>query len=294
MAMAIIANISCRSTSLAHQSYKHEQTGSIENKMLLGENSIEKLQQEPYGSWFNKNYADYKPDTTVCEILKSKLADKGFVIFMGTWCSDSRREVPRMLRILDYCGVNSSRIKIIMLSNQDSVYKQSPAHEERGLEIHRVPDLIVFEKGREIGRIVESPVLSLERDLLAIASKEKYSPNYGAVSILADFIKKNKTAVTRNKILELADTIKPFSKSSNELNTYGYVKMAAKEMDRAEIAFRVNAILYPGDANVFDSLGDFYLKNSNFLMAKESFQKAMQIDPANETTRKKIEQMQNN
>ena len=60
-----------------------------------------------------------------------------------------------------------------MLSNQDSVYKQSPAHEERGLEIHRVPDLDSIEKGREIGRIVESPVLSLERDLLAIASKRE-------------------------------------------------------------------------------------------------------------------------
>jgi len=294
MVIAIIANTSCHTTSVAQQSYNHEQTDSKGNKILLGENSKEKLQQEPYGTWFNKNYTDYKLDTTSCELLKSRLADKKFVIFMGTWCGDSRREVPRMFRILDYCGVKPSHIKLIMLSNQDSVYKQSPAHEELGMEIHRVPDLIVFEKKKETGRIIESPVVSIEKDLLAIASNEKYTPNYQAVSLLIDFININKTTDIEKKISELSATIRPFSKSANELNTYGYVKMAAKEMDKAEVAFRVNAVLYPGDANVFDSLGDFYLKTGRFSLAKTNFQKALQIDPSNEATRKKSEQMQNN
>jgi tetratricopeptide (TPR) repeat protein len=249
--------------------------------------------QEPYATWFNKNYADYKLDTVACELLKSKLADKQFVIFMGTWCGDSRREVPRMFRILDYCEVKPSHIRLIMVNNQDSAYKQSPAHEEVGLEIHRVPDLIVFEKKKEAGRIIESPVVTIEKDLLAIASKEKYTPNYQSVSVLMDFIKRNKKMDMVNKISELSTITKPFSKSANELNTYGYVKMAAKEMDKAEIAFRVNALLYPVDANVFDSLGDFYLKTGRFPLAKDCFQKALHIDPSNEATSKKLEQMQN-
>ncbi len=294
MVIYIVANTSCHSTSIALKSFNHEQTDSKGNKMLLGENSKEKLQQEPYGTWFNKNYAEYKLDTTACGLLKSKLAEKQFEIFMGTWCSDSRREVPRMLRILDYCGVKPSHIKLIMLSNEDSAYKESPSHEENGMEIHRVPDLIVFEKKKETGRIIESPVESIEKDLLAITSKEKYTPNYQAVSVLIDFIKTNKTTDIESEISALSATIRPSSKSANELNTYGYVKMAAKEMDKAEVAFRVNTALYPNDANTFDSLGDFYLKTGRFSLAKTNFKKALQIDPSNEATRKKLDQMQNN
>lgn len=294
MSVAIIANTSCHSKLIPQQSSAREITDSKGNKILLGKHSKENLQQEPYGDWFNKNYADYTIDTTSCEILKSRLINKEFVIFMGTWCGDSKREVPRMFKILDYCGIKSSQIKLIMLSNQDSAYKQSPAHEERGMEIHRVPDLIVFEKKKESGRIIESPVVSLEKDLLAITNGEKYTPNYEAVSILIDLIKKNKTTDNEIKISELSTMIKPISKSASELNTYGYVKMAAHEMNEAEIAFRVNTILYPQNANMFDSLGDYYIKNGSPLLAKENFQKALQIDPANEATRKKLMQLQNN
>ncbi len=181
-----------------------------------------------------------------------------------------------------------------MLSNEDSTYKQSPSHEERGLEIHRVPDLIVYKNKQESGRIIESPVISLEKDLLAIARGEKYKPNYEAVSKLIDFTETNKTKEWESKISQLSVLLKPFSTSANELNTYGYVKMAANEMDKAEIAFRLNIVLYPGNANVFDSMGDFYLKNDKILLAKENYLKALEIEPTNEATRKKMTQLQNN
>jgi hypothetical protein len=41
-----------------------------------------------------------------------------------------------------------------------------------------VPTIIVEQKGAEIGRIIEFPVTSLEKDLLTILRKEKYQPNY--------------------------------------------------------------------------------------------------------------------
>ena len=51
-------------------------------------------------------------------------------------------------------------------------------HEEAGRNIVRVPTIIVEQKGAEIGRIIEFPVTSLEKDLLTILRKEKYQPNY--------------------------------------------------------------------------------------------------------------------
>ncbi len=262
--------------------------------MLLGSCDRKALEQEPYSDWFNKNYSDYKIDTATCELLKQKLAGKSFKIFMGTWCGDSRREVPRMFKILDYCRIKSSKIQLIMLNNKDSFYKQSPQHEERGMNIHRVPDLIVFENKKEEGRIVEEPVVSLEKDLLAITSTENYSSNYKIVAILNEMLEKNKIQNSSDEIISTASAIKPFSKSANELNTFGYVKMASGEMEKAEIAFRVNIILFPDNANVFDSLGDYYSKNNNSTSAKENYEKALQLDPKKEETRKKLSLLQNN
>ena len=65
-----------------------------------------------------------------------------------------------------------------MVGNGDSLYKKSPQHEEAGKNIVRVPTIIVEQKGNEIGRIIEFPITSLEKDLLTILRKEKYQPNY--------------------------------------------------------------------------------------------------------------------
>jgi hypothetical protein len=41
-----------------------------------------------------------------------------------------------------------------------------------------VPTLIVYEKKKEIGRFIEYPVVSIEKDLLRILLKDGYVPNY--------------------------------------------------------------------------------------------------------------------
>ncbi|MBS4066008.1 MAG: thioredoxin family protein [Chitinophagaceae bacterium] len=148
------------------------------NEMLIGCCTREALSREPFAAWFNNNYFNYAVDTSLIVSLKEKMDRKQFLIFMGTWCGDSKREVPRMLKIFDYCGVKPEQVKIIMVSNADSLYKQSPNHEEKGLNILRVPTLIVYENTTEINRVIEYPVESLEKDLLRIMSRQTYKPNY--------------------------------------------------------------------------------------------------------------------
>jgi thiol-disulfide isomerase/thioredoxin len=88
---------------------------------------------------------------------------------MGTWCSDSRREVPRFLKLLDVLNFNSSAgLKIICVDDN----KKGKGDEVDGLNIELVPTFILSQKGKEIGRIIESPKLTLEKDLLGIISAE--------------------------------------------------------------------------------------------------------------------------
>jgi tetratricopeptide (TPR) repeat protein len=289
----IISTIcSCHSKMYYHSSLNKESTDANGNLMLLGRCTEERLQQAPFNSWFVKNYNDYSVDTITAEKMKSALQHKQFKIFMGTWCGDSRREVPRMFKILNYCGVQSSRIELIMLDDRESVYKQSPDHEERGMNIHRVPDFIVFGAKKEMGRIVESPIISLEKDLDKITNGEGYSPNYQAVSFLIDFFRKNNPANIGSGYSDLENKLKPLASASSELNTYGYVLMAAGEVQKAGIVFKLNTQLYPDKSNVFDSLGEYYFKTGNRSLAKENYQKVLQMEPDNKNAKKMIAQLQ--
>ena len=148
------------------------------NDMLLGKCTRAALLQSPFADWFKPNYDSYLVDSFTCNFIKPLLTGKSLTIFMGTWCGDSRREVPRVLKMLDCCGFPMNDLTLIMVGNNDSLYKRSPQHEEVGKNVVRVPTIIVAQKGAEIGRIIESPVTSLEKDLLTILRKEKYLPNY--------------------------------------------------------------------------------------------------------------------
>jgi len=149
------------------------------NEMLIGCCTREALLQEPFATWYIKNYNDYSMDTIIANEIRKNISNKQFILFLGTWCGDSRRETPRILKIFDYCNLNPEQIKLVMVSNHDSAYKQSPSHEEKGMNILRVPTLIVFENNKEINRIVESPIESIEKDLLKIVTGKKYLHNYG-------------------------------------------------------------------------------------------------------------------
>jgi thiol-disulfide isomerase/thioredoxin len=172
--LCIIINVNTSAQFIINQVTK-DKNG---NDMLLGCCTREALSREPFAAWFNNNYFNYKVDTSLIVPLKNKMDQKQFLIFMGTWCGDSKREVPRMLKILDYCGVRPEQVKIVMVSNADSLYKQSPAHEEKGLNILRVPTMIVYDNTTEINRLIEYPVESLEKDLFKIMNHQPYKPNY--------------------------------------------------------------------------------------------------------------------
>lgn len=259
--------------------------------MLIGTCTKSALQKEPFSEWFDKNYSDYKVNDTVTKKIKPLTTGKSFLLFMGTWCGDSKREIPRMLKILKDCGISKSQIKLVMVENHDSTYKQSPGHEEFGLNIHRVPTMIVYENNNELGRIVESPVVSIEKDLFAILNGENYKPNYKAVIFMDSLFKNKQTSEIENKLTEIALEVKPILKNAAELNTYGYVLMAAKKPEKAGLIFKLNMLLYPTNANMYDSMGEYYFNTGNKEAAKENYKKVLELNPKNENAKKMLEKI---
>ena len=88
-------------------------------------------------------------------------------VFLGTWCSDSAREVPRLWRALDEAGGTVPfQIHYVGVDRQ----KKEPSAPLANYEIEFVPTFIVSREGREVGRIVEVPPHGVEQDLLALLS----------------------------------------------------------------------------------------------------------------------------
>ncbi len=126
---------------------------------LVGKVQRSDFLNEPYKDWFEKGYNDYQVDTLTLDSIKNR--NFTMTIVMGTWCPDSRREVPRMFKILDNLQLPDSNVTIICLDRS----KKANNVDVSSLNIQRIPTFIVYVNGQEKGRIIEHPKTTLERDL---------------------------------------------------------------------------------------------------------------------------------
>ena len=132
--------------------------------MLYGEISRQELFAE-YPNWREK-YDKYVPNALYMDALSEKYPAVSVEIFLGTWCGDSRREVPRFLKITDISNLVDEDSIRIWAVDRDKQLESGLAREKN---IKQVATFIFLRKGKEFGRITESPVNdSLEEDILEI------------------------------------------------------------------------------------------------------------------------------
>jgi thiol-disulfide isomerase/thioredoxin len=109
---------------------------------------------------FQAQYDDYD----VGDISSVMVAELRIEVLFATWCHDSEREVPRLLKILETAGVESSAVELVALDFNKTEPKGRAALQ--GLEY--TPTFVFSVAGEEIGRIVERPDKSLEAALANI------------------------------------------------------------------------------------------------------------------------------
>jgi thiol-disulfide isomerase/thioredoxin len=144
------------------QDYKFIDDG--DETVLVGITSRTVYQDSNFADWFNMEYTNYKVDTKLIQKIGATLEGKLIKIVLGTWCSDSRREVPRFVKILDFIDFPFDKVLFINVDRE----KKGLDSETTGLNVEFVPTFIFYQDGTELGRIVESPIESLEKDLLNI------------------------------------------------------------------------------------------------------------------------------
>lgn len=142
--------------------------------MLVGEFDPEKLREEPYAKWFNPTYENYTPEPEAMETIKDNISDYEIMVFMGTWCHDSKRETPKLMKILDEADYDMDNFKIIGVDYR----KSTPDNLQDTYNIIRVPTIIFTKDGKEVNRFVEHSKVSLVQDIANIVSGKDYTNSY--------------------------------------------------------------------------------------------------------------------
>ncbi|MBT4291699.1 hypothetical protein HOD41_03335, partial [bacterium] len=104
----------------------------------------------------------------------------GIICVLGTWCEDSVREVPRFVKLLKVIENPNFKLKMLAVGRKDNELALE-WEKQNGFEvgvraeyqIEFVPTFIFYKDGVEIGRIIETPEISLEIDMSHIIGDAK-------------------------------------------------------------------------------------------------------------------------
>ncbi len=141
----------------------------LKKGVLVGFCDKQGLKKDEYGTYFNSQYELYEPADKYVKKISEKLERVEVKIVFGSWCHDSKIQLPRFIKVLDLAGYDERDLMIIGVdSNKNALLMNI-----EDLDIKRVPTFIIMQNGVELGRIIESPVKSLERDLWKIVRKAK-------------------------------------------------------------------------------------------------------------------------
>ena len=134
--------------------------------MLYGAISREQLYFD-YPDW--KQIEDeYEPSIDIIKQLTDYHDSILVDIFLGTRCSDSKREVPAFFKIMDQAGLNG-KIEINILAVDRNKKLDNGLAQKCNIEF--VPTFIFYRANEEIGRIIEMPDGLLEEDILSIIKR---------------------------------------------------------------------------------------------------------------------------
>jgi thiol-disulfide isomerase/thioredoxin len=148
-------------------------TGDNVNKGdLVGPVTEERLYRE-FPSW-QKSASSYGAKPEIVEQLRKINTKLEIVVFFGTWCGDSQSEIPKFLRIYDTVANRNFSLRMYGV---DRARRDGNGMTER-FGIEKVPTVIFFSNGKELGRIVEYPQVTMEDDFLAIVSGTDPASNY--------------------------------------------------------------------------------------------------------------------
>ena len=143
----------------------------IKDGILIGKIPLSAISDNENFKWFRKNYDRYNTKTDLAQQLATHLEKNIQIdIYLGTWCGDTRRMLPKIVKILESVNYPIEQVNFFALDRNKN---RLPFMNEE-LDISYVPTIIFYKDGKEKNRIVERHVESLESDMLKIFKSDNY------------------------------------------------------------------------------------------------------------------------
>ena len=129
---------------------------------LLGELSQEDIIAS-FPSW-EERAAGYMPDLDSITKLQALDVPVQIEVFLGTWCPDSIEHVSSFFKILDMTD------NPLLMVTYTGLPRDKEAREVyiQGKNIKKIPTFIFYLNNQEIGRIIEHPNKTIEKDMADI------------------------------------------------------------------------------------------------------------------------------
>ncbi len=138
------------------------------NGNLIGPLQKNDFLKGKHKSWFTQNYNDYTPNEKILKKIKKKIRNVTVKSFIGTWCHDSERELPRFYKIMESIEFDVTKnFQMIGITRG----KKTPDNLQEGYNIKQTPTFIFYKDNKEIGRYIEHSKKSIEKDILKILTK---------------------------------------------------------------------------------------------------------------------------
>jgi hypothetical protein len=129
--------------------------------ILYGECDRNGFVMPEFADWFNEEYNSYAVNDEVF-VPGHDIKFDSIYVFLGTWCEDSHREVPRFVKIMDHQYFSGIDIKYFCLDGN----KAADVIDTEKYYLQFIPTFIFYYRGEELCRIIEQSRESLEEDIM--------------------------------------------------------------------------------------------------------------------------------
>lgn len=175
---------------------------------------------------------------------------------------------------------------------------------DRSIKIFKKNDKLfykmIYEGETEISSVSKNTLISSDRN-----NKLELKENFDGIvfnnseyeklpedsKLLEDFIEKNEVEEAVKWLNEqIKNDEKMYDWIEEYLNNIGYYLISGNKFKPATFLLKINTILYPESANVWDSLGEVYFFDKKFELAIKTMEKALEVNPNNQNAKEKIKQ----
>ena len=137
-----------------------------------------------------------------------------------------------------------------------------------------------------------APLGQMNNAILGILYNGSYDmPKKSLANSLYEVINKEGIAEGLKHFEKLKDS-ETYSLKEGEMNNVGYRLLQSDKIKEAIEVFKLNVASFPESGNVYDSLGEAYLKDGNKELAIKNYKISVEVDPNNENGIKILKELQ--